>query len=236
MVCSSGVSFDPVVNGTAYTFDVAGLYKGLFVMSDRLTGSIWTHYDGTVLQGPLANTGTRLSIQPLVHTLWADWLEQYPDSLVTERVPEFLDRYPQIEPGQRGLSGNFMETLRSLDDRLPENELVIGVDNNRSAIAYVLSDLPTGPAALAIELGGLDIVVFADASLSFGLAYSAVVDGETLEFDVVDGRYVDATDSVWDQTGAAVSGPLAGTQLEYVTSFVTEWYGWAAYHADTAIG
>ena len=236
MVCSSGVSFDPAVNGTVYTFDVAGLYEGLFVMSDRLTGSIWTHYDGTVLQGPLAGTGTRLDIQPLVHTLWADWLEQYPDSLVTERVPGFIDRYRPIQPGRRGLSGEFLETLRSLDDRLPENELVVGVDNNGAAIAYVLADLPDGPAVIAGELGGLDIVVFADASLSFGLAYSAVVDGETLQFAVDDGLFVDSWGSTWDQTGVAVGGPLAGTQLDYVTSFVTEWYGWAAYHPGTEIG
>ena len=39
----------------------------------------------------------------------------------------------------------------------------------------------------------------------------------------------------WDASGAAVSGPLAGTTLEFITSFVTEWYGWAAYHPDTTI-
>lgn len=80
------------------------------------------------------------------------------------------------------------------------------------------------------------MVVFADASTDFGLAYSAVVDGETLDFEVVDGEYVDATGSVWNQTGLAVTGPFAGTRLQYVTSFVTEWYGWAAYHPGTEIG
>ncbi len=222
--------------GTAYTFDVAGLYEGLFVMSDRQTGSIWTHYDGTVLQGPLADAGTRLEIQPLIHTYWSDWLEQYPDSLVADRVPEFINTYRTVQPGRGGLSEQFRDTLSAVDERLPENELVIGVDNNGAAIAYVLGDLVAGPVTIEVTLGGLDIVVFADASTDFGLAYSAVVGGETLDFDVVDGEYVDATGSVWNQTGLAVTGPFAGTRLQYVTSFVTEWYGWAAYHPGTEIG
>lgn len=236
MVCSSGVSFDPTVDGTTYTFDVAGLYEGLFVMSDRQTGSIWTHYDGTVLQGPLAGTGTRLEIRPLIHTYWSDWLQQYPDSLVADRVPEFIDTYRTVQPGRGGLSELFRQTLSSVDERLAENELVIGVDNDGAAVAYVLADLVAGPTVIQDTLGGLDIVVFADGSTDFGLAYSAMVGGEPLDFEVVDGEYVDATGSVWNQAGMAVSGPLDGAQLQYVTSFVTEWYGWAAYHPGTEIG
>ena len=224
------------MDGTAYTFDVAGLYEGLFVMSDRQTGSIWTHYDGTVLQGPLAGTGTRLEIRPLIHTYWSDWLQQYPDSLVADRVPEFIDTYRTVQPGRGGLSELFRQTLSSVDERLAESELVIGVDNDGAAVAYVLADLVAGPTVIQDTLGGLDIVVLADASTDFGLAYSAMVGGETLDFDVVDGEYVDATGSVWNQAGMAVSGPLAGAQLQYVTSFVTEWYGWAAYHPGTEIG
>jgi len=70
VICSSGVGFDPVIDGTRYMFDVAGLYNGLFVMSDRLTGSVWTHYDGTILTGPLAGTGTALTIQPMLQQRW----------------------------------------------------------------------------------------------------------------------------------------------------------------------
>ena len=134
------------------------------------------------------------------------------------------------------ISIQFQATLSSVDDRLPENELVVGVDNNGAAIAYVLADLPDGPAVIEDTLGGLDIVVFADASTDFGIAYSAIVGGETLDFSVDGGLYVDASGSTWSSSGLAVSGALAGTQLEFVTSFVTEWYGWAAYHPDTEIG
>ena len=36
-------------------------------------------------------------------------------------------------------------------------------------------------------------------------------------------------------TGRAIAGPDAGAQLQFVTSFVTEWYGWAAYYPDSDI-
>ena len=35
--------------------------------------------------------------------------------------------------------------------------------------------------------------------------------------------------------GLAIEGEFAGVQLAFVTSFFTEWYGWAAFHPETSI-
>ena len=43
------------------------------------------------------------------------------------------------------------------------------------------------------------------------------------------------TGTRWDSSGLAVEGDLTGVQLAFVTSFFTEWYGWAAFHPDTTI-
>jgi hypothetical protein len=57
-----------------------------------------------------------------------------------------------------------------------------------------------------------------------------------LEFERREGAIFDAqTDSRWNSSGLAVAGELAGVQLSFVTSFFTEWYGWAAFHPDTTI-
>ena len=37
------------------------------------------------------------------------------------------------------------------------------------------------------------------------------------------------------RAGWAWRGNLAGVQLTFVTSFFTEWYGWAAFHPETGI-
>ena len=221
--------------GDRYTFDVAGIYNGVFAMKDRQAGSVWTHFDGTVIQGPLAGTGIKLETVPTVHLRWSDWIAEYPDSTVLDWYPEFVGRYDRtVEPGGGALRGQFANSLLNTDDRLEQNQLVVGAATDTGSSAYVLEDFD-GSTVVNDVVGGQPIVVILDPDELFGLAYSAVVDEQTMEFSVVDDEVVDPSGSVWDRTGRAISGPLAGTQLEYVTSFVTEWYGWAAYNPGTAI-
>ena len=229
MICSSGVGFDPVIDGHRYQFDVAGLYDGLFVMMDRTTGSIWTHFDGTILTGPLAGTGTALAIQPLFHRRWKDWVAEHPDTLVMAWNDAYADSYWNTRPGEPGLGRQFLDTIRSLDDRLPENELVLGVDTGTGSRAYVLSD-DGGLVVMADEVGGVPIVVVMEPDSVFGIAFAATLDGEVLVFDT-DDAFVDASGTAWNLDGSSDDG----RQLTFVTSFVTEWYGWAAYHPDTDI-
>jgi hypothetical protein len=43
------------------------------------------------------------------------------------------------------------------------------------------------------------------------------------------------TGSGWTSGGCAVEGELAGIQLIFVTSFLSEWYDGAAFNPDTTI-
>ena len=223
------------MDGTRYTFDVAGLYNGVFVMEDRQTGSVWTHYDGKVLIGPLTGTGIELEIQLMVHTTWGDWLEQYPESVVLDWYDEYADRYREVTPGTGGIGPQFQETILNWDDRLEQNELVLGVDAGTATRAYVIAELPIEKSVIADEVGGEPVVVFTEGGSAFGIAFSPVVDGTALLFSATPEGWFSDDGTRWDASGAAVSGPLAGTTLEFITSFVTEWYGWAAYHPDTTI-
>ena len=204
-------------------------------MEDRQTGSVWTHYDGQILTGPLAGAGIELPIQPMVHTTWADWLAQYPATQVLDWYEAYADNYRAVKPGGGGIGPQFQATILNWDDRLDENELVLGVDTGGAERAYVIAELPAERSVIRDELGGEPIVVFAEGGSSFALAYSPLVDGSLLEFSTALGGWLSVDGSEWDASGAAVSGPLIGAQLDFVTSFVTEWYGWAAYHPDTSI-
>ena len=204
-------------------------------MADDDTGSIWTHFEGTAIQGPLADTGAELEQRPIVHERWADWVAEHPDTVVLDWYEEFADNYRDVEVGRAGLGPQFQDTILNWDDRLPENELVVGVNVGDEYRAYVLDDFPAAPTAVNDELDGEPIVAFVDASTDFGLAYSAVVDGQQLEFAVEDDRWVDESGSTWNSSGLATAGPMAGAQLTYASSFVSEWYGWAAYHPSTSI-
>jgi len=233
-VCSSGVGFDPVIDGQRRYFDVAGLYQGLFVMSDRTTGSIWTHYDGTVLRGALAGTGTAMEQHPLAHTRWSTWLADHPDTRVLAWNPRYASEYSKQEPGGAGLGGMFLSTLRSLDDRLPENELVLGVDSGHGFKAYRLdAAAASGLTVVDDEIGDAPVVVAIDRGQLFGMAFSGVVDGRRPTFREAAGGIADDTDATWTREGVATDG--TSSDLDFVTSFVTEWYGWSAYHPGTVI-
>ncbi len=205
-------------------------------MDDRQTGSVWTHYDGAILQGPLANTGVQLEIVPLVHTTWAEWTALHPQTTVLDWYEEFANRYREVDPGRGGLGPGFQNTILNWDNRLLENELVLGANVGAEFRAYVLADFGNALEVVNDSLSGIPLAVFIYSQSDYALAFQAVLDGQQLEM-VSDGDniYDLTTGSVWGLDGKAISGPLTGMQLEFVTSFVTEWYGWAAYHPETSI-
>lgn len=204
-------------------------------MADRQTGSVWTHFDGSILNGPLAGEGLSLELQPIVHTTWAEWQAAHPETTVLDWYPEYSARYRSIEPGRSGLGPQFQATILNWDDRLPQNELVLGANLGSEYRAYVIADFEAGLQVLEDELGGTPIVVFLNPESNFGLAFKPDLDGEPLDLTVEGGQITDSGGSTWDISGKATSGPHTGSQLEFVTSFVTEWYGWAAYHPQTSI-
>ena len=63
------------------------------------------------------------------------------------------------------------------------------------------------------------------------MAYSPVVDGQTLTFTANDDDTFtdDVTGSTWLITGNAIEGELAGTQLEGVEHRNEFWFAWQAF-------
>ena len=203
-------------------------------MWDDATGTVWSHLDGVALEGDLA--GEQLQILPLQTTTWAAWLADHPDTT----IPSIDTGYGYRRGGSiggAGLSGTFRDTLDGIDTRLPDNELVIGVLAGDEAWAFPLEAIPDD-APMQASVGGIPVVIFEDSAGIPSHAYHRVLsDGTTLDFArSEDGAIVDLqTGSVWHPDGLAVEGDLAGVQLAFVTSFFTEWYGWAAFHPDTLI-
>ena len=53
MICNTGVSLTPVIDGKMLEFTNAGLYDGLFVMQDTKTLTLWNHFSGVAMYGDL---------------------------------------------------------------------------------------------------------------------------------------------------------------------------------------
>jgi hypothetical protein len=220
-----------MVGNHLLTFEVWGLNAGVLLMYDRETGSVWHHFNGEGVSGHYQDR--TLDFLPVQMMRWDQWKELYPDTLVLSDSTGYEHQYRAITPGAvAGYTSSFVDT------RLPANALVLGVQVADGVKAY--------PQQLVSEAGGVvndfvgtdPVTVFFDTSGS-GLAYSPIVDERVLQFSphpTQTGRWTDSlTGSMWDSTGTARSGEMAGKKLRWVTSFVTEWYGWAEYHPQTPI-
>lgn len=205
------------------------------VMIDRQTGSIWSHLDGLALQGPLQ--GTEMEYLPLLHTTWEEWLELNPDTTVLSDDTPFQERYRDVQLGLP--NRNTGRDLLSVDPRLESEELVLGVVVGDTYVTYPLDELTQTEGVLNETVAGAQIVIFYDARAVSAIAFSRVVGDQVATFERIDGSEFlvrdSETGSTWDMTGQAVSGPALGGSLAFVASYISEWYGWSAYHPSTTI-
>ena len=235
-VCSGAAAFHPVLDDRRLTFRVEGGFNGTFITTDYETGSLWAPFTGEALHGPLQ--GARLERLSLYQATWAEWTAFYPTSLVPDGEGESREGHgSDRRPGSLETGGRLFKTLLHRDERLPHNELVLGVESNGQARAYPLTRLHQVGQVLNDSLGGRAIVIFSKPQSWMAVAFSRDLDGDCLEFEVgEDGSIVDRnTRSRWDLSGQASSGPLAGRTLSFVPSGIEEWYTWAASHHNTEI-
>ncbi len=202
------------------------------VMADRQTNSIWSHMDGDAFEGPL--TGTGMDFIPLIHTTWEEWQSLHPETTVISYDTDYQAQYRSVTLGMP--NGRFAQELLTVDDRLQSEALVLGVMVEDVFVAYPVADLRRTNGLLNENVAGVPIVVFYDAANNAAIAFSRLIDGQEATFELVAGDSFLARDSVsdtlWDFEGQSVSG---GESLDFVTSYLSEWYGWSAYHPATTI-
>ena len=229
---SSAAAFDGRIGDDVRTFQVVGAWKGTLVMADHETESIWTAFAGECIWG--VHRGQRLRRLPLLQASWHDCRTLLGPALVADARRRTRDtRLRAPLPGScEPPLGNF----KLVDPRLPQNELVLGVEAGGAARAYRLRDLATAGGVLNDSVGSIEIVALGGPSYYTGIAFSRWLGDRVLRFTCDGERLVDEeTTSTWDLTGRAVSGPLAGARLAFVDSLVEEWYAWAAHHPETDI-
>ena len=224
--------YDPVVDGQELTFDVFGLLEGVFTMVDRQTSTLWTHLDGQAIRGPME--GDRMIMVSAPQTTWGQWREDYPDTLVLSPDTPFRDRY---RPARIGVF-NRTEALYG-DDRLPSNTLVVGVEVQGEFKGYPILELGVSEGVVNDEIGGEPVLVIYDEVSRTGVAFSRHQEGQVLEFDREAGPDFTIMDrqtgTRWSRQGKALEGPLEGSSLQFVPSFISEWYGWSAYHPESGL-
>jgi hypothetical protein len=248
------VAFSREVDGRTLEFGVSGkLYKSALVMYDRQTNSLWLHFEGRAIQGPL--TGTRLDLIPVQLLSFGEWRREYPRGHVLSRAtghnrPYGENPYEYYDTNKRPFTGFFRGPI---SPKLVPMARVVGVAIGETAVAYPYTHLSSGgEAGVANDsVSGQEIVLLWSAGTASALdqprisngrdvgasgVFVPIVGGRMLTFEVEDGAFVDReTGSTWTLAGRAVSGPLTGERLEPVPHLDTFWFAWWGHYPETAV-
>jgi hypothetical protein len=249
-LCSSGIVFERVVNGTTLDFGTSGkLYKSDLVMYDRQSHSLWAQMEGRAIVGAYA--GARLKLVPANTISFEEWRTAHPSGKVLSRDTGHSRNYgmnPYQSYDQPQL-GPFLFQGR-LDPRRPPKERVVGIKLGDSARAYPWP-LLTERRVVHDRLADQDLVILYQPGTLSALddgeikrsravgatgAFSRLLEGRALTFKASAAGFRDReTGSTWTLLGRAVSGPLTGRRLTAIPHVDAFWFAWAAFNPGASV-
>ncbi len=250
-LCNTAIAFERTVDGTLMDFGTTGrLRYSNLIMYDRPTETWWQQADGKAIAGEL--TGKQLTFYPAAMVSWEEFKSTYPDGEVLSRETGFSRSYGSNPyAGYDDINKSpFLYVGPTTPGVLPPVARVLTVDTEDEAVAFpyevlqeeqVVNDTVAGdPIAVFWTAGtasALDAATVAGGrDVGSAAAYSRVVDGKELQFVLRNGQIVDQeTGSTWNLNGQAISGEMAGQQLEPVVAINHFWFSWAAFKPETRI-
>ena len=243
----TGIAFDPMAGGVLRSFGVSGLlYNTNLTMFDRESNSLWNQMLLGAQCGP--DRGTDLPRIPIVETTWEDWKNRHPNTTVLTTNTGFGNRpYFEYPYGNYADANNsfvdFLAPGTSWSSQLLPKELVLGVIDGNSTTAYPLMGMADSAVSFIVNdvVGSTPVLVVSRSQWETAQAFDRRVGAQTLTFTLTNNpgpiTMVDAeTSSVWDREGKAISGPLAGEQLQPVKdSYLAFWFAWSIYFPNTRV-
>ena len=237
-LCYTGIVYVREVGALELTFGVSGwLWRENLVMYDRQTDSFWAQAVGEAIRGDMR--GTVLEMYPSSMMTWKQWRDLHPNTLVLSKLTGrglegMQDRYRDYHRSSRiGVT----RRTRFKNDDLGPKARVVAFRVGTEAFAVSLDDLREN-AVLSSTAAGKPIVIVATPDQTTAMVFwsgthtfdtSQARSGRTLLID-------DATKSEWDGLdGRAISGPMAGNQLEQIPSFISYWFAWKSFFPDSTL-
>jgi hypothetical protein len=256
-LCNTAIAYDRRLGGDTFEFGVSGLLRDAdLVMYDRTTESLWQQIGGKAIVGSMV--GAKLT--PLLAPVFSlgQFRDSFPDGLVLARPTAVTPPRPYgtLPAAYRRYASDDAPFLfiSQPGARLDQDERVVTIEINGEHVAYSY-DLLAERRAVNDTRGGEPLVIFwtpgtpagADAEPAPGHAGAATgvfhrrLEGDLLTFvpnpdDPTAGAFRDEqTGSVWDASGEAVKGPLAGSRLEPIDHGRRLWFAWSVYEPETTL-
>lgn len=227
----SSLAFDrEAVDGAEFGVSGLLLQRNLVMYDRQESESLWPQMGRDARCGP--ETGTSLSMLPVIEMTWGRWRRLHPETKVLSSNTGFHRAYatarssnPRSKPSADS-SPVFSGSSRKRVLGLPEGQ----------GLAFPFDELDNGAALRVIHVRR-DVVVFWHRAARSAMAFRPRVEGKDLSFTVRDGRIVDEeTGSTWRVDGRAVAGPKVGARLPPVEAAHTAFQvAWTDFHPNTRI-
>ncbi len=250
-LCNTAIAFSREFDGQVLDFGTTGRLRfSNLIMYDRQSETWWQQATGQAIAGEYA--GEQLTFLPASIIGWQEFQENFPDGQVLSRDTGFRRDYGRNPyAGYDNINNSpFLFRGPETPGVLPAMARVLTVEFDGEAVAYPYEALQE-LSVINDNVAGSEVVIFwqpgtasaLDSSaiaqgedVGAGVSFSREVDGQVLTFSF-DGEKItdDQTGSEWDVFGQAVSGELAGTQLEPVVSVNHFWFSWAAFKPETRV-
>ena len=140
-LCGTAVAFDATIDGSPTDFGVSGLlYNNDVLLYDRATESLWSQIMSEAISGE--RVGTKLTMLPVSHTTWRDWLAKHPDTLVLSEDTGYSRDY-QRDPyaGYEKSRRTFFAVNNAAPDYYHPKEVVLGLGIDGAYKAYPFVEL-----------------------------------------------------------------------------------------------
>jgi hypothetical protein len=225
------------VDGRALSFKLAGINNQNFIMADAETGSWWQQVSGEALHGPLK--GRRLADVYHEELSFGVWRREHPQGRVL-RPDATNDEWKQFSEDWEAKTARApVVTQQDARDALAPRDVVVGVTADGAAKAYPLAAVER-QGLIVDQLGGTRLLVALGDDRKSVRVFESTLDGRPLEFYARPGaspfEMIDAeTNTTWDFTGRATSGPLAGRELKKLPALKDYWFDWKLYHPQTSV-
>ena len=245
-LCNTGMVFDRRLGSEVLDFGVSGrlIYSNM-IMYDRPSETRWIQATGTGIAG--RHTGRKLSLVPSSMLAWRDLKEAFPEAEVLSRSTGHARDYGR-NPYQ-GYDRSAQPFLYRGPNRTSRSEnpmeRVLTIYHGDTARAVPYTEL-FEHEVLNIELEGQDIVVFGKLGTASALDSGRIPDGRDVGSAAAyyaqsaeqvlrfarhpEGFRDNETGSIWDITGRAISGPLAGATLEPAPAVEHFLFSYRAFH------
>ena len=246
MVCNSGASLVPVIDGETLHFYHIGIHDALFVMQDAETKTLWNHITGKAVYGPLVGR-TVGPVSNLLHLTVTQALNMDPATRVAISNQTYLAggrmfgtaSRGSLGGGARGAGGGrglgqspgnvnatmtdrFAATLGKEDSRRPRMDMGLGIWTGTTSRYYPMEQIRSRGEAFVDRIDGKNALIYVDPGSNtpaalFVDARSAKREGQDVQLD--DGSSV--------RSGVLVGPNGRQRTVQRPQQMFTRWYGFA---------